>query len=87
MEFDGYQPDLMVRQEEGKYLVWRMIPPGQHSYFFTIGKDKVSYSFEQDSKLFKENITFRNLEGEYQEVRVERLNSISAIYKGPNLDP
>ena len=36
-DFEDYQPDLMTLEEEtGAYVIYRMIPPGKCSYFYTI---------------------------------------------------
>jgi hypothetical protein len=47
MEFDGFQPDMMVEECTNKFIVWRMVPPGKHRYFFSIGTQKVTYSYDQ----------------------------------------
>ena len=36
-DFDKYQPDFMPKGEHpGVYTIFRMIPPGNHKFFFTI---------------------------------------------------
>jgi hypothetical protein len=34
-DFDNFQPDLMVKENDKTFVIWRMIPPGRSSYFFT----------------------------------------------------
>ena len=42
MSFDGYKPHKMSIDQVGKkdYVIFRMIPPGKLSYFYSYGEEK-----------------------------------------------
>lgn len=35
-EFNNYKPELMNKENAVKFSLYRMIPPGEHSYFYTV---------------------------------------------------
>jgi hypothetical protein len=41
LEIDRFKPDLMLPSKENKkvYECIRMLPPGNHRYYFTVGGD------------------------------------------------
>ena len=41
LDIDHYKPDLMLPQKRNDkvYEIYRMLPPGKHKYFFTVGRD------------------------------------------------
>jgi hypothetical protein len=42
-DFENYKPDLMVREGEKTFVIWRMLPPGKSFYFFTFnGEEKIA---------------------------------------------
>ena len=44
-EFDDYEGDLMLLEEENVYSLWRMVPPGIHKFFVSINKIKTTIIF------------------------------------------
>ena len=55
-EFDNFEGDLMIEEEPKKYILWRMIPPGQFKYFISVRYNQTSIAYNQ--KILDNSETF-----------------------------
>jgi hypothetical protein len=56
-EFDDYRPDILMQdsQNPDTFFTWRMAPPGEHRYFFTINGE---VKFAKDKPILKQKLDY-----------------------------
>lgn len=69
LEIDRFQPDLLLPSKENKsiYEVYRMLPPGSHKYYFSVGnqvviaKDHIQVENDGQRMPVQEKLNFGNV--------------------------